>query len=473
MQLDLNSHISVDAAANAAISLLTVAEPLGGIQCVSQPIEQALIVHGQALFHSISKSPCHWAELGLRLQSEFFFAEAICHLVGRFNLLSRTSTFLDMDPSILALARSKAEAFSKLKERIELRIMGHYPSFLARPEPETANVGPGSVTTRLKGTATRATTYAQDIFSWMALNLFRHFIGQNLLGGQGRTAVDGGFNFYMRLAAGGNAYIDHEDIEHFCGGRNGFPFSSKGRTQFEEKLEGIKESIKPFVVPLVRNHSALDVERFQVPYLTCLELRREDFPWLASRPHLPVVKGVEPGNRPTTSGSHGHPSGERQVINFWKQHAINRDARVASTHRAPETNRMRSPISAAAMPYNSHREIARPAQSQNMPDNKRPGASHRTTNDTESRRESSTIPFRDLNVGKKRKNAANVAEDATLSQKRPRLDPDTVGKKAESNSMDMGEKAAEDSEGSTERRDAGEDEQMAGGSEDRQQNEGS
>lgn len=342
--IDIRTDGSMDSVLRDVVGLTSVAEYMGSMRVVALPIDNALIKQGQQLWYAIARTPWSWADLAVRVRSELVFREAIVHLVGQWPLLleqaAQTATGLlsgqenaglinthpagvnhnDLDtyglshapqnppstlhppnnaqtvittlrPAIRQLVHAKHTALDDEKRAIEVRIMGHYPLHLHRnggPNGDpaiTSNVAAGR-TMRGRGNPTRAGSYAADILAWMALNLFRHWLGQHMSGDQNRhCASDGGAGFYRALHAGGTAYIDHASLNNFC---IYFPLSAKSRATFEEQMGLLKESVRPFVIPLVKCNLALEKAGAEaLAYLTCAEVGREDLPWIGGRAEIP------------------------------------------------------------------------------------------------------------------------------------------------------------------------------------------
>jgi len=127
--------------------------------------------------------------------------------------------------------------------------------------------------------------YASQIIAWMAMNLYRHWVGQHICADSTRYAEDEGYAFYVAVAAGGGAYLDASAIEGFA---QFFPMSKKARNSLDEQLGLMKEGVKGYVKELVRNRSMLDTKSFQIAHLTCMKVEKEDMPW-AKRKESAVV----------------------------------------------------------------------------------------------------------------------------------------------------------------------------------------
>jgi hypothetical protein len=113
----------------------------------------------------------------------------------------------------------------------------------------------------------------------MAMNLYRHWVGQHICSDLARYAEDEGHSFYNAVATGGDAYMDAAAVEGFC---EFFPLSKKARRSFDEQIALIKEGVKPYVKELVRNRSQLDVKNFAVAHLTCAKIDKNEMPWSAA-----------------------------------------------------------------------------------------------------------------------------------------------------------------------------------------------
>ena len=397
------------------LGLTSVAEYLDCMKVVTYQIDNALVRQGQVLWVSVAANPGAWADLAVRIQSELVFREAICHLVGRWPrltfLASRVDdtypggkaalaidqeycdaaglpkphgvpppdegtarlgvvltedevqrahrTIANLRPEVRTLIQRKHRELIDLKTAVNLRLMGFYPTFFARPGGPNSllpdcfnigqaieymgvkfrsdfdlpaanpnhmsgvNVGKGSKTVRNMGTTTRtANTYAKDVLGWMALTLFRHWFGQYVVSLPDQEAnVDGGWVVYDAIARGGEAYLDYPAIESFC---CWFPVSSKGRTDFEAQMTKIKEELKVYPADLVANRLTLDLSKgaevvkasarsleelfgknsgvagergqLKLQYLVCTQVSGGELPWKLTKDS--VAAAVQAEQRP-------------------------------------------------------------------------------------------------------------------------------------------------------------------------------
>lgn len=241
------------------IALIECAEIIGSEKFVYQTADLALLRQDNVLWSSILGNPAVWVELGCRLHSPSIFTEAACHLVGQWETLDDEAKS-SMRASARKVIERKAQQLSVVKEAIELRILGHYPAFTTRKAADK----PGRP------------SYSNDIYMWMCLPFFRQWFAQCISDDRTRRAPDGGLNFYNALAEGGQAYLAHLDFQEF---HRYFPMSIKACHILEANMGVLKEDIKPYVEPLVEQRTHLKRGAFDIRWLTCAHIEKEDFPW--------------------------------------------------------------------------------------------------------------------------------------------------------------------------------------------------
>jgi hypothetical protein len=244
---------------SGVIGLIECAECVGSQKLVCNTVDLALLRQDTVLWTSILGNPGVWVELGCRVRSPSIFCEAACHLVGQWATVEDEVKELIRD-DIRAILDRKANELSIVKEAIELRILGHYPAFMTR----TAADKPGRP------------SYSNDIYMWMSVSFFRQWFAQCISDDRTRRAPDGGLNFYAALAEGGQAYLSHLDFQEF---HRYFPMSIKACHVLEANMGVLKEDIKQFVAPLVQQRTHLKRDEYDIRWLTCCSIEKEDLPW--------------------------------------------------------------------------------------------------------------------------------------------------------------------------------------------------
>ncbi|KAF2725359.1 hypothetical protein K431DRAFT_101205 [Polychaeton citri CBS 116435] len=272
-----------------AVGVKKVAEDLECIGIVTKPIEAALLACSQSLWCAIAQDPVIWLSFASDIQSRPLFREAMIHAAGKYRTervrefianrplnpyasrpfdraLARPSDPL-LDEAVVKLLVKKAETLINQAQEAELKIGTHYPTHMQR-EKTLGHADRDSI-----GRA----SYANDIYGWMALAVYRQFINQALALGRTYCAEDLGFTYFRCIAAGGNEYLDRESLRAF---HERFPMSGKGVAVVETKLNEIKNNVKVFVQSLLKNNSQLDTERYPVSHMTCCTVEPEEYPWL-------------------------------------------------------------------------------------------------------------------------------------------------------------------------------------------------
>ncbi|KAF2729805.1 hypothetical protein EJ04DRAFT_587753 [Polyplosphaeria fusca] len=280
------------------LHLTQIAEYLGCVPVISKPLEVTLIRQGQTLFNWIRKQPHDWAVLARRIESELIFKEAIIHLAGNWAVHSEDEAVqsgLRDYGEIVKIVEKHYDILNKKRSALELAVMSQYPGDLATPSEDRP---------------IRREEYSKDILVWMALCFFRHWLGQKIIMEKGARAKDGGFELYKNLGAAGEAYMDKSILNQLHGR---FPLTKKAMNVLENHLLEIKECIKAMIDShgVLKNESQLDPTKYQVEYLTCVEVERDDIPWLREQDDsfggiaLPdSSRGFRPGGNHMTKEAH-------------------------------------------------------------------------------------------------------------------------------------------------------------------------
>lgn len=163
---------------------------------------------------------------------------------------------------------------------LELRIMSVYPGDMCTPTQQLP---------------IKREQYSKDIFVWMALAFFRHWLGQKIINQKGYDSEDGGYELYKQLGTAGEAYMDRLVMNQF---HAKFPMTKKAMNVLENYLFEIKECIKGDVDKngILASTCQLDVHKYPVKYLTCVQFEREDFPWLKEE-RMPAAANGKRGRR--------------------------------------------------------------------------------------------------------------------------------------------------------------------------------
>lgn len=243
------------------MGLVTTAEKYGAIAVVRESIDIALLRQGQVLFKSIATNPVAWANLSGRIRSPTIFKDALIHLVGQWMMLSDEKKQM-LSADLLPIVERKFHEFQMIKQAREIRIISYYPDSVQKP----ASSNPGR------------NDYANDVYTWMATCLSRHYVSTQVIEKVNKDGKDSGWAFYTRLSHGGEAYLNKKqrnDFHELC------PMSKKGQTVFDNHLNVIKEDIQKMIAPLMVNNTQLEIREGDrsIKHLLSLDVDKEDYPW--------------------------------------------------------------------------------------------------------------------------------------------------------------------------------------------------
>ena len=254
-----------------AEEIVQVAEDLRATPSAFQRIETELLNFNQMTFHSIVTNPVPWSNIGKRIRSSTIYQEAVIHLVGRWNSIMTEPGIETLAPATHQLCEKKHQELVLRKKIIELHMLSYYPESMHRGG---SNSSPGSGS---EDGDVSCASYANDIYTWMALAFFRQWFSHALLDCRNYVSADGGAFLYRVIGAGAadsDSYLDDRAQAYF---NLAFPMSVKGRDVFGEKLRDVKVDMQGFVEELLVNRSRYCFAA--VPYLTCCQVDREDLPW--------------------------------------------------------------------------------------------------------------------------------------------------------------------------------------------------
>lgn len=245
------------------VNFLDVADMVGAD--LRKEVDLTLMRQDETLWKAIANSPTIWAELGRRIRSPTIFREAVIHLVGKWKMLESWDR-ARLPKDIAKLVQVKWNELELAKRAIEIRIAGHYPSFLLRNHADRPH----------------RTTYSDDIYMWMALSYFRQYLCQSGTDRKNRLAKDGGYKWYKQIHDGGSAYLDHDSMRMF---HSYFPMSVKAVGIMEQHMNVMKEDVKVFVKDLMVSRSHISPASLpdETPWLTCAVIEDDDLPWKGNR----------------------------------------------------------------------------------------------------------------------------------------------------------------------------------------------
>ncbi|KAK4988302.1 hypothetical protein LTR50_004035 [Elasticomyces elasticus] len=263
-QFELNQTNLATILVNAG-GVIDLAEYLGCTSIISKTIDLSLVSEGQTLYRSIAAHPENWINLGYRISSRMIFREALIHAVGQSSTINPD----DIGEGARNVYLRKLNDIEKMKTEVNKNLVAYFPATLQKEDKSG-----GLVNGRSKS------EYGEDVFAWMALSFYKHWMSLSFIQGSTDEKRAHGFEFYNKISKGGEAYLSQEQVLEF---NQLFPMTFKGKRVFADHLSSIKEEVRAFVAPLMRNCSQLDTHNYPVSSLACTEVTEEDFPWITRK----------------------------------------------------------------------------------------------------------------------------------------------------------------------------------------------
>lgn len=247
------------------LMLINAGQILDTLFIVGESIERALLNCSDSMWSYVARKPAEFLVLARTIRSRSIFKEALIHCVGKWKLMNpnqraRVGEIEELRNLVLVKLVSTWQ-FKKKKER---DMVGYYPDNLKdiRNDQRT-----------MAGSAPGRVVYAAHIFSWIALCLFRQWMGQMISEGASFRAGDGGYILYTAMSKGGNHYLKRAEMDSFY---QIFPMTDKARNIIDNAMNLIKDGMKPFVDTLIVKRAQFN----HVQYLTNCEVDEKDYPWL-------------------------------------------------------------------------------------------------------------------------------------------------------------------------------------------------
>lgn len=219
-----------------------------------------------------------WLDLAYRLRSKHIFKEALIFGAGRFNTkeVQTAIKVQRMHPDVVATLEHKAGEVKKFAQLVETSLLSYYPKNMLR----NRTVG------RADRDSIGRSSYANDIMSWIALTVWRHWIAQTICNDKGHMDEDMGYALFDCINKAGEHYLGRGVLEAFHGY---FPMSQKGSAVLENRVNELKKHAAETVKKILINESSLDTSRYSYEYILSAKILLSDYPW--EKPLIYTVDG--------------------------------------------------------------------------------------------------------------------------------------------------------------------------------------
>ena len=200
---------------------------------MTKPIEADLAAKGQILHRAIAADPACWLEFASRIKSKLIYREALIHAVGQFYTERMQKALRTLEPKTVEVLRKKTDILVDGLKNAQLKMISYFPPQLTRQltvgYADHDNIGRSS--------------YANDIFVWISVVVFRQFVSQSAIMDRTHQKEDMGYKVFSMLRTGGPSYLARDDLNDFY---SHFPMTDKGKNVMESWLTSTKEHVKKF-----------------------------------------------------------------------------------------------------------------------------------------------------------------------------------------------------------------------------------
>lgn len=225
------------------------------------------------LFEAIMQDPVRWLNLSILLESSSIYTEAFVHLAGSLNSFLRTNTKSNIPPVVLAQLKRKDEKLKSAKEMV----VGELSRLTVHVDGKPVKMG-GSLETWIT---------VQLFRDWLAVELdkierqgadsSRRLSGDRVSGNSG-TVPYGIGTLLRRIYRGGDAYLAYDKVIKEI--KETFEFLGSDWEDLADDLRALKDYASRTVKKICSNNLMIDPESHKIPYLTCVDVAPNEFPWM-------------------------------------------------------------------------------------------------------------------------------------------------------------------------------------------------
>lgn len=235
-------------------ALVEVAAYLEGLPAVRMYISNSLTELRHRLYTAIAQDPVRWLNLAVRLNSKVIFSEALIHCVGGFPGMAWPTPSTKILQEAQQVTFEKAMALDSWAKRVDMHLLEN--------------------TLRDK-TSGKAVSPEYGRGSWVVVSIFRDWLLEQKRKLHKRRYQCQFATVYRQIYKGGEAYLKLEDVDMLVNEVLGPSYNFYA----EDSLDKLKNSAKEAVAPVIKNNLMIDPEIAEIPYLTCVEVEEQDYPW--------------------------------------------------------------------------------------------------------------------------------------------------------------------------------------------------
>lgn len=261
------SASDVDCALKQCEKIVNLARIYGSLPTVRPYLGNALAEFHGELYASIAHDPPRWLRLGVALKSGSIFSEALTHCAGSYPSCPWKTQFSALPSNVITIIEDKSLWLARLRSQVNEELLIN--------TLEESDGHPVSITTSPE--------------AWIVVQIFHDWVGKRINRQRDTGTLQYG-EMYRKMAQGGDAYLPTSEVTRLIDGTN-----LQGELMDEwEGVEGDLDKLKLFakgaVGELIANRVLINPVALGIPYLTCVKVGKEEYPWTKKGDAKPVER---------------------------------------------------------------------------------------------------------------------------------------------------------------------------------------
>ncbi|MCJ1434076.1 hypothetical protein MMC27_003442 [Xylographa pallens] len=256
------STTNIECALDQCEKIVVLARHYGSLHIVQPYIVYSISQYHRQLYTAIAKDPPRWLRLSEALESNSIFREALIHCAGCYPYSPWTTPLKTLPQNLISIVKAKADGLARLRTETTMELFINTleeikggPDVSLRTSPE----------------------------AWTAVQIFRDWLGTQARYLRKTNNLHHGHH-YRLMRKGGDAYLPTEKLRMLL-----IDIELQGRLlddtweDLERDLNALKEYAKGVVRQITNDNLMVGGEGMELPYLTCVDVGVEDYPWTEGR----------------------------------------------------------------------------------------------------------------------------------------------------------------------------------------------
>ncbi|MCJ1400015.1 hypothetical protein MMC11_003218 [Xylographa trunciseda] len=252
------STSNIECALDQCERIVVLAKHYGSLPIVQPYLGNELAQYHRQLYTAIAKDPPRWLTLSVTLESNSIFREAMIHCAGCYPYSPWTTDVKTLPNDLVTIVKAKADGLARLRTETTLELF--------MKTLKESKDGPG-------------VSLKTSPEAWIAVQIFYHWLST-----QARQLLQANKlhygHHYLLMREGGDAYLPTDKVRNLLTnvGLSGRLIDGSW-DDLKKNLDSLKEYAKEAVEQITVDNLMVSAEAMEIPYLTCVDVRVEDFPW--------------------------------------------------------------------------------------------------------------------------------------------------------------------------------------------------